>query len=295
MKALSMNLLTMIVIFVAVLALSIVLFNPGGVIERFKEMLDKLKGEDFQSVDLSSGNKALHVYLNVTDISKPSILEFHLFNSLTHDIIKNKEKGIRIRLSLNSWKKDKCTLLITERTLGRVGMDSAGGGARVYYLDTGLIIQDNSNIIKLYDVVRNSEGKCKCINDAKEGIGEDTFIPINLKCKAGLLSTIDTGVCDSIDVSLRISFGQTVADNCKEFSNIGSACPKDGCCHLLYKTDVGNHIYKIKYGIICGYKENSDEAYWWACTKENDGEKVNAGGKTYVCKFEEGIGKWSEG
>ncbi|MEM5813080.1 MAG: hypothetical protein QXU71_01820 [Candidatus Aenigmatarchaeota archaeon] len=296
-KGLSMSLLTMIVIFIAVLALSIALFNPGGVIEKFKEMLEMLKEEGGkEETRLLSGNKALHVYLGLEDPSKPNIYEFHLFNNLKHEIIKAKNEKLpgrtinyRVKLSLRDWKRDKCAVVVSEKTLAWGDAPNRGGN-RIYYVDVGTIVQDDVGISSLNYVLRNVEGKCKCIENEKD-IDDDTFVPINFKCTVGFPIKSSSGVCDSVDRVLKVNFGSSVADACKEFI---STCPKDGCCSLLYKTDIGNYIYRIKYGIICGYSEDSDEAYWWACTEENSEIKVNAMGKTYTCKFEKGFGKWVE-
>lgn len=295
-KGLTMTLLTMIVIFIAVLALSIVLFNPKGVIENFKNMLEELKGEKREEEKSLDGAKALHVYLGLEDPSRPKIYEFHLFNNLKHEIIKAKNEKLplrtinyRVKLSLIDWKKDKCAVVVSEKI--RAWGDAPNrGGAKIYYVDIGTIFQNDTRIKNLEYVLRGFEGKCRCIENEKD-IGDDTFIPINFGCSVGFAIKVSSGVCDSVDNALRVSFGSSLEDACKEFVE---TCPKEGCCSLLYKTDIGNYIYVIKYGIICGYKENSNEAYWFVCTEDNTEMKINALGKIYICKFEDGVGRWIE-
>lgn len=282
-----MSLLTMIVIFIAVLALSIILFNPGGVIEKFKEMLEILKEEGGKEETLLlSGNKALHVHIGGENGN--NIYEFHLFNNLGHKVLQ--ELGstkAEVTFAINGWKKEKCVVFVSDSSSSPAYLWSikAIGGNKIYYVDPSSTIQDG--ITSLEDVLSGHDGRCECISEKEEK--REYTLKSSEGCDIPFVKP--SHVCWGVKRAIEARFNSLMKDECNKYKKY---CPKDGCCSLLYKTDIGNYIYRIKYGIICGYSEDSDEAYWWACTEENSEMKIKASGKEYVCKFEEGIGKWVE-
>ena len=285
-KGITMSLLTMIVIFIAVLALSIALFNPGGIIEGFKEMLEKLVNEGAADADLSSGNKGLHIHLGGN--GGDELYEFHLFNNLNHKVKQEiASLKIDVNLAIKNWKKDKCTVFLSDSSSSPTYLWSvkAIGGNRIYYVDEGTIVQDG--VKSMEDVLRGYVGDCKCIEKDQER--EEYTMMSSEGC--GVTMIKPSHVCWGVKPTIEAKFGETKKENCEKYKQI---CPKDGCCQLLYKTDLGNYIFRIKYGVICGYKDGSEEAYWWACTEDNEGMEVSAKGKKYICEFKEGIGLWKE-
>jgi len=290
MKGLSISLLATIVIFLGVLAISLIIFNPGGIVNSFYELLEKLFGIEGSSQNINKGNKALHVHLaidSVSDIQKRGIYiyEFHLFNEFSNHIAK---KGhAETTLYLIGWKKDKCTVFVSDDTLllyKGIKDIRIQRGNRIYYVDPGTIIQDG--IKNLEDVLNKYEGKCECITKDEQK-GEYT-----VKFSSGCWGTV---VCYDVIPTLEAQFGSKSFDKCKEYSDCKECCPSKNCCELLNKNELGVYEYKIKYGIICGFNESEKEAYWFACTSENDGIEISAGEKKYVCRYKNNIGLWVEG
>ena len=291
MKGLSTTLLASIVIFIGVLAISLILFNPGGIVSHFMELLNKMSGEGVSFPTIKEGNKALHVHLEIddsnSDIRKRGIYiyEFHLFNEFYNHIVK--KGNTKTTLYLSGWKKDKCTVFISDNT----GLAYQGGffgemykkGNRIYYVEPGTIIQDG--IKNLKEVLSKYEGKCECITKDEQK-GEYT-----VKFSAGCKNTI---VCNDVIPTLEAQFESKSFDNCDKYSDCKECCPRKNCCELLKKNELGTYEYKIKYGIICGFNESGKEAYWFACTSENDGIKINAGEKKYVCVYKNNVGLWIE-
>ncbi|MEM7826807.1 MAG: hypothetical protein QXQ40_01125 [Candidatus Aenigmatarchaeota archaeon] len=284
MKSMSMNLLTMIIIFVGVLALSIVLFNPGGIVRTFNELLSGLSGEGWRSINLTQGHEAVHIYLqNVQERGRPDygmvyIYEFHLLDSIEHMVVNPLAKGeAKAYFAPKNWKGDKCAVFVSDHS--GLAPTIHRGGNRIFYVNQGTIIQDGMRNLK--DVLASYEGKCDCIR--QDGTKGEYTVISSVGC-------FGTTICNDVTPTLDAGFGSGAFDKCEEFKKYHEMCPRDGCCHLLQKNELGDYVYKVKYGIICGYSDS--EAMWWACTEDNDGAEILAGEEKYKCNFENGIGKW---